>query len=148
MREGTVAAEAMGIRCYRSGTLRALAQAQAAAGHIEEGLGTVNQALLGVEETEERLWEAELHRLRGELWLMRGETAEAEAALRKAIDVARRQQAKSWELRATVSLCRLLQKQGKGEEARQLLAEVYAWFTEGLDTPDLQEARELLQELS
>jgi DNA-binding SARP family transcriptional activator/predicted ATPase len=148
MREGMAANEAMGTRCYCSGTLRALAQAQAAAGHIEEGLGTVTQALLSVEETEERLWEAELHRLRGELWLMQGARAEAEAALRKAIEVARRQQAKSWELRATVSLGRLLQKQGKREEARQLLAEVYAWFTEGLDTPDLQEAQALLRELS
>ena len=70
--------------------------------------------------------------------------ARVEACLRQAIDVARRQQAKSLELRATVSLCRLLQQQGRGEEGRQMLAEIYGWFTEGFDTPDLQDAKALL----
>src|SRR5262249_15123049 len=74
--------------------------------------------------------------------------AEAEACFHKAIEVARRQQAKSWELRATVSLARLWQNQGKRKEAHKLLAEVYGWFTEGFDTKDLQEARALLEELS
>ena len=79
---------------------------------------------------------------------MQGDDAEAEASFHKAVEVARRQQAKSWELRATVSLCRLWRKQGRVDEARQMLAEIYNWFTEGFDTPDLQEARTLLEKLS
>ena len=73
---------------------------------------------------------------------------QAESCFQHAIEVARRQSAKSWELRAAMSLSRLWQKQGKREEARQLLAEVYGWFTEGFDTPDLKEAKALLEELS
>jgi predicted ATPase len=131
-----------------SGTLRALADAQAKAGQPGEGLATLAEALVFVEETDQRHWEPELYRLRAELLLMQGDDAEAERSLHKAIEVARRQQAKSWELRATVSLCRLLQKQGKREEAHQLLSEIFGWFTEGFDTPDLKEAQALLQELS
>ena len=102
-----------------------------------------------MEKTGERYYEAELYRLKGELMLTRGgDGAEAEACFHRAIDVARRQQAKSWELRATVSLSRLWQNQGKVEEARQMLQEIYDWFTEGFDTKDLQEARTLLEELS
>jgi predicted ATPase len=101
-----------------------------------------------VEQTDERHREAELYRLKGELLPTQGDETEAEASLHKAVEVARRQQAKSWELRATVSLCRLWQEQGKLEEARQRLAEIYDWFTEGFDTPDLQEARTLLDELT
>jgi predicted ATPase len=101
-----------------------------------------------VEETDERHWEAELYRLKGELLLTQGDKTEAEASFHKAIEVARRQQAKSWELRATVSLCRLWRKQGRVDEARQTLAEIYGWFTEGFDTPDLQEAKALLEGLS
>ena len=77
-----------------------------------------------------------------------GKTALAQAFTRRAIEMARGQQAKSWELRATVSLCRMWQQQGRREEARQRLAEIYGWFTEGLDTPDLREARALLEKLS
>ena len=73
---------------------------------------------------------------------------DAEACFRRALEVARHQQAKSWELRATVSLCRLWQKQGKDEKARQILAEIYGWFSEGFDTPDLKEAKALLKVLS
>jgi predicted ATPase len=79
---------------------------------------------------------------------MQGHEAEAEARLHKAIEVARRQSAKSWELRATVSLCRLWQGQGRTDEARHALAEIHGWFTEGFDTPDLKEAKALLEELS
>jgi predicted ATPase len=86
--------------------------------------------------------------LRGELLQQRGDDVEAEASFDRAIDVARRQQARSWELRATVSLCRLWQRQGKREEARQRLERIYGWFTEGFDTPDLIEARTLLADLS
>jgi predicted ATPase len=108
-----------------------------------------------VEQTDERYFEAELYRLKGELLStqsMQGDEAEAEASLQAescfqhAIQIARRQQAKSWELRATTSLARLRQKQGKVDKARQMLAEIYGWFTEGFDTPDIQEAKALLDE--
>jgi tetratricopeptide (TPR) repeat protein len=148
IREGMSAMESMGVRCYLSGTLRALADAQAKAGQPREGLATLAEALVFVEETDQRHSEAELYRLRAELLLMLGDETEAERSLHKAIEVARRQQGKSWELRATVTLCRLLQKQGKQAEARQLLSEIYGWFTEGFDTPDLKEAKALLDELS
>ena len=111
-------------------------------------LALLAEALALVEKTGERYYGAELYRLKGELLLMQGDEAEAEASLDKAIEVARRQQAKSWELRATMSLCRLWQRQDKREEARQRLAEVYGWFTEGFDTPDLKEARALLAEFA
>jgi predicted ATPase len=148
IREGMAAMESIGARCYRSGTLRSLAEAQAQAGQPADALATLTEALALVEQTGERHWEAELYRLRAELMLAQGEDADAEASLQKALEVARRQEAKSWELRATVSLCRVWQKQGKHEEARQALAEVYNWFTEGFDTPDLKEAKALLDEVS
>src|SRR5262249_17792131 len=108
------------------------------------------EALAMVQQSGERLWEAEIHRLQGVLLLaLPGENqAEGEACVRRALDVARHQQAKSLELRATISLCGLWQQQGKRAEARQLLAEVYNWFTEGFDTADLQEARALLAALA
>jgi predicted ATPase len=82
------------------------------------------------------------------LLLAQGDGEEAKASFHKAIEVARRQQAMSWELRATVSLCRLWQQQGKRQEARHRLTKIYDWFTEGFDTPDLQEAKALLEELA
>jgi len=148
MREGMAARQSMGVRLDLSAKLGSLAEAQAKAGQPEEGLATLAEALAFVEETNERHWEAELFRLRAELLLMQGDDAEAEASFHKAIEVARRQQARSWELRATVSLCRLWREQGRMDEARQMLAEIYGWFTEGFDTPDLQEAKALLKELS
>jgi predicted ATPase len=101
------------------------------------------------ERSGQRSWDADLHRLEGELLLATG-APEAEAALayERAIQLARQQSAKSLELRATISLSRLLQRQGKRQEARQRLAEVYGWFTEGFDTADLQEAKSLLAVLS
>ena len=103
-----------------------------------------------MEQHEERWWEAEVCRLRGVLLLRQPGTpqAEAETWLQRALDVARRQEAKSLELRAAMSLSRLWQQQGKRHEARELLAPVYGWFTEGFDTADLQEAKALLEELS
>jgi predicted ATPase len=148
MREGMAGDQAATVRLYLSGTLGHLAQARGKASHPAEGLSTLAEALALVEETGERHWEAELHRLRGELLLMQRNEAEAEASFHKAIEVARRQQAKSWELRATVSLCRLQRQQGRVGEARQALAEIFGWFTEGFDTPDLREARDLLEQLS
>jgi predicted ATPase len=154
MREGMAVRQSIGSRCYLSGILGALAEAQAKAGQPEEGLATLAEAFALVEQTGERYWEAELYRLKGELLRgkrAQGDEAEAEASFHKAIEVARRQQAKSWELRATVSLCRLWHSQGsqgKVGEARQMLAEIYGWFTEGFDTIDLKEAKVLLEELS
>ena len=103
-----------------------------------------------MEQHEERWWEAEVCRLRGVLLLRQPGTpqAEAEAWLQRALDVARRQEAKSLELRAAMSLSRLWQQQGKRAEAHALLAPIYGWFTEGFDTADLQEAKALLQELT
>ena len=103
-----------------------------------------------MEQQEERCWEAEVYRLRGVLLLRQTGTpqAEAEAWLQRALDVARRQEAKSLELRAAMSLSRLWQQQGKRAEAHALLAPVYAWFTEGFDTADLQEAKALLAALA
>ena len=97
-----------------------------------------------------RYYEAELHRRKGELLLMESvpATVQAEASFQNALTVARRQSAKSWELRAAMSLSRLWQRQGKRDEARKLLAEIYGWFTEGFETADLREARTLLEELS
>jgi len=147
IQEGLATRQSMDSRCYMSGTLGALAQAQAAAGRLEEAQGTLRETLAFVEETNERYLEAELHRLKAELLLRQGNEAKAEASLQKAIDVARRQSARSWELRATISLARLWWKQGRTEEAHHVLEQIYGWFTEGFDEPDLKEAKTLLNEL-
>jgi predicted ATPase len=108
----------------------------------------LQEALSFVEKSGERYHEAELYRLEGELHLLGGESeTETEASFQRAIEIARRQSAKSWELRATTSLARLWQLQGKHAEARKRLAEIYGWFTEGFDTQDLKDAKALLQDL-
>jgi predicted ATPase len=119
-------------------------------GHTEDGLQTLAEAHTLVEQHEDREWEAEICRLRGVLLLRQTgmPQAEAEAWLRRALDIARRQEAKALELRAAMSLSRLWQHQGKPGEARELLAPIYGWFTEGFDTADLREAKALLEELS
>jgi predicted ATPase len=154
MREGIATFQAMGSRTLLPGTLGSLAVAQAKAGQPQEGLATLAEALALVEETGERHGEAELYRVQAELLLMQGDEDEAEASLQaercfqQAIEVARRQRAKSWELRATTSLARLWREQGRADEARQMLAAIYGWFSEGFDSADLQEAKALLEELS
>ncbi len=127
-----------------------LAEVSAHLGHTEDGLQALAEAHTLVEQHEERWWEAEVYRLRGVLLLRQTGTpqAEAEAWLQRALDVARRQEAKSLELRAAMSLSRLWQQQGKRQEAYDLLAPIYHWFTEGFDTADLQDARALLAELA
>ena len=119
-------------------------------GQTAEGLEALAEALATLAKSGVRWWEAELHRLRGELLLQHAvaQPEEAEACFQQALAVARRQQAKSLELRAAMSLARLWQQQGKRAEAHALLAEVYGWFTEGFDTADLQEAKALLEALS
>jgi predicted ATPase len=126
-----------------------LADVSAHLGHTEDGLQALAEAHTLVEQQEERYWEAEVCRLRGVVLLQQTGTpqAEAEAWLQRALDVARRQEAKSLELRAAMSLSRLWQQQGKRAEAHALLAPIYGWFTEGFDTADLQEAKALLEEL-
>jgi predicted ATPase len=119
---------------------------------VAEGLAAVAEGLAVLAKTGERYYEAELYRLQGELLAQSGQgqetiEQEAEASLVQALDIAQSQQAKSWALRAAMGLSRLRQSQGKCAAARALLAEVYGWFTEGFDTPDLQEAKALLEEL-
>ena len=156
IREGLAAHRATGAEISRSHYLALLAEAYGKDGQVENGLSTVVEALAFVERTEERFYEAELYRLKGELVLQKfkvqssrfkGEE-EAEAYFHKALEVARQQEAKSWELRAATSLAQLWQGQGKTTEARELLAPVYGWFTEGFDTADLKDAKALLNELS
>jgi predicted ATPase len=126
-----------------------LADVSAHLGHTADALQALAEAHILVEQHEERFWEAEIHRLRGVLLLRQTGTpqGEAEACFQQALDVARRQQAKSLELRAAMSLARLWQRQGKRTEAYDLLAPIYGWFTEGFDTVDLQDAKALLEEL-
>jgi predicted ATPase len=127
--------------------LAKLANGYEMAGQQEKGLDLLEEALEHGEKTGERAWEAGIYRNKGELLQSSGKVEEAEVSFRQAIEVARRQEAKSWELRATLSLSRLLQEQGRSAEARPLLSEIYGWFTEGFDTPDLQETKALLEEL-
>jgi len=110
-------------------------------------LTLLNDALQIVERTGERWFSAELNRHKGQLLLREGQTEAAEELYRKALSIAEEQEAKLWELRAAVSLAQLRRNQGRRAEARDLLAPVYGWFTEGFDTPDLKEAKALLDEL-
>jgi predicted ATPase len=127
-----------------------LAEACGRAGQVEEGLGALHEALEVMQISEERLYEAEVYRLRGELLLQQSAApqGEAEESFHQALTVARHQRAKSWELRAAMSLARLWQQQDKRDAARAPLAPIYGWFTEGFDTADLQEAGALLEELA
>jgi predicted ATPase len=127
-----------------------LAEAFGQASKPVAGLQVSAEAMALVATTEERWWEAELSRLMRALQLQLPipDVPQAEACFQRALDVARRQQAKSLELRAAMRLSRLWQHQGRRKEARQVLAEVYGWFTEGFDTADLQKAKALLEELS
>ena len=149
IRQGLAAYQATGAALGMPGFLARLAVAYGQVGQVDEGLHLVVEALAVVDTTGERYYKAELHRLHGEL-LLRQAVAEAQAAeacFQQALAVARRQQAKSWELRAATSLSRLWQHQGKRAAAYDLLAPVYGWFTEGFDTADLQEAKALLAAL-
>jgi predicted ATPase len=149
MHQGLAAWRATGAETLRPYFLSLLAEASAQVGRCEEGLTLLAEALAVTNEKGERRWKAELHRLKGEFLLARatGHDTEAETCFRQALDIARRQEAKSLELRAAMSLSRLWQQQGKRAEARQLLAPIYGWFTEGFETADLQEAKALLADL-
>jgi predicted ATPase len=147
--QGLRAFRATGAEINRSYFLALLAEAHGTLGEPEAGLVVLVEALTLVDKTGERWYEPELYRLKGELLLHQSSDnqAEAETCFHHALDIARNQQAKSWELRAAISLARLWQQQGKRQEAHDLLAPVYNWFTEGFDTADLKDAEALLHEL-
>jgi predicted ATPase len=150
VRQGITALRATGAVLHVAYFSTLLAEVCDHLGHTEDGLQALAEAHSLVEQHEERYWEAEVCRLRGVLLLRQTGTpqAGAEACFRQALDIARRQQAKSLELRAGMSLSRLWEQQSKRGEARELLAPLYGWFTEGFDMPDLQQAKALLQELA
>src|SRR5215467_4284166 len=127
-----------------------LATAYSELGQVDDAWRCIEEATSSIETTNERWCEAEVSRIAGEIALKspRTDGAKAEAYFERALAVARQQQAKSWELRATMSMARLWREQGKQEEARELLAPVYGWFTEGFDTLDLKQAKALLDELA
>jgi predicted ATPase len=150
IREGLAAYRATGAALYGAAQLGILADARGKNGEPDEGLRVLADALAFADQTKEAYAAAELHRLKGDLLLQRDRADQpaAEAAYRAAIEIARAQRARSWELRAATSLARLWRDQGKRPEAYDLLAPVYAWFTEGFDTPDLKDAKALLDELA
>ncbi len=148
MQESLVAHRAIRQMIIMPYWLALLAEQLAKRGDIAKGLATVDEGLSVVRDTFQPFYEAELHRLRGELLLLRADVPGAESALREALAIARRQEAKSLELRAAISLARLWQRHGKRDDARALLAPVCEWFTEGFGTPDLQDAKALLEQLA
>ena len=145
LQQGLAAYQATGSARDRLYYMALLAEASAQVGQTAEGL----EAVATLAKSQAHWWEAELYRLRGELILQHAVAPpeEAEACLQQALAVARRQQAKSLELRAAMSLAHLWQQQGKRDTTRELLAPIYGWFTEGFDTADLREARALLEKL-
>jgi predicted ATPase len=150
IQEGLAATRATGADLWRPYFLCLLAEACRERGRLDDGLSALRDALAAADENEIRFYEAETHRLKGELLLMRDDSnvLEAESCFQRAIEIARKQSAKSLELRATMSLARLLAKQGRRDEARTMLADIYNWFTEGFDTADLIDAKALLKELN
>jgi predicted ATPase len=150
MRQGMATVMATGAELSRPLCLVLLAEAAGHVGQVEEGLRLLTEALAAFEASGRGDMLTEAYRLQGKLLLRQGvpEAAQAEARFQQALAIARHQQAKSWELRAAMSLSRLWQQEGRRAEAHALLAPVYGWFTEGFDTPDLQEAKALLEELS
>ena len=150
MRRNLSELRAAGFEVAAAYHLALTATALGKAEQFDEALRTIDESFPIIERTGARNCQAEVHRLKGELLLAQraSNAAEAEKCFRTAIEIARKQHAKSWELRATTSLARLLAKQRKRDKARAMLAEIYKRFTEGLDTPDLIEAKALLEELS
>jgi len=166
MRQGLAIYQATGAELGRPYWLVLPTAVQGQGGQVAEGLNALAEAHAAVHKSGERYYEAEIYRLKGELTLQQSGVrspqsgvpstqhpapstqAEAEACFHQAVEIARCQSAKSLELRAVMSLSRLWQRQGKKDEARKLLAEIYGWFTEGFDTADLQEAKTILEELA
>jgi predicted ATPase len=148
LRSGTAAYRATGSETWWPYAFSLLARAYEIAGQVEEGATLLDEALQTVERTGERWFAAELNRQKGELLLRQGHSEPADELFRGALSIAEEQEAKLWELRAAASLARLRRDQGRRTEARDLLASIYGWFTEGFDTPDLKEAKGLLGELA
>jgi TolB-like protein/predicted ATPase/DNA-binding winged helix-turn-helix (wHTH) protein/class 3 adenylate cyclase len=148
LRSGSIAYRATGAELWMPRFVALLAAACEIAGQVEEAVTLLDDALEIVERTGERWFLAELDRHKGQLLLRQGHSAAAEELYRKALSIAQEQEAKLWELRTAASLARLRRDQGRHAEARDLLAPVYGWFTEGFDTPDLKEAKSLLTELT
>jgi predicted ATPase len=150
IQEGLAASRATGAELFRPSFLCMSAEVYMNTGRLDDGLSALMEALALADKHEEREHEAEIYRLKGELLLKQdiANASDAEQCFRAAIEAARRQSAKSFELRATMSLGRLLARRGRRDEARTMLAEIYDWFTEGFDTADLKDAKALLEELS
>jgi predicted ATPase len=148
VRSGTTAYRATGVETFMPYHIALLAKACEIAGQIDEALTLLDDALQTVERTGERWLAAELNRPKGQVLLRQGHSEAAEELYRKALSIAEEQEARLWELRAAGSLARLRRDQGRRIEARELLAPVYGWFTEGFGTPDLKEAKALLHELA
>jgi predicted ATPase len=141
---------ATGATLWMPSYLSYLARAYAELGRFEDAWRRIDEATMMIETSKERWYESEVNRMAGEIALLSPEPdmSKTETYLERALAVARKQQAKSWELRAAMSMARLWRDQGKRDEARDLLAPVYGWFTEGLDTLDLKEAKALLDALA
>ena len=150
IRDGMAALEATGARLHTPLHRTLLAEALALAGKIEEGLATLDDALAKAAISGQRGWDAEIHRLRGELTarLPYPDPAKTEDSFRTALAITREQGTRGYELRAATSLARLWREQGRRGEARDLLAPLYGWFTEGFDTQDLKDAKALLDQLA
>ena len=148
MRSGSTAYRASGAELFVPHYMALQAAACEITGQVEEGSTLLNDALRIIERTGERWFAAELNRHKGQLLLRQGNFETAEEHYRKALSLAKEQEAKLWELRAAMSLARLRRQQDRRSEARDLLAPVYDWFTEGFDTPDLKEAKALLNDLT
>jgi predicted ATPase len=146
---GMTAWRSAGSTLWTALDLSYLAKAYAVTGQFDDAWRCVGEAMMVMENTKETWCEAEIHRMAGEIALLSGEpdAAKAQAYFERALAVARNQQAKSWELRGAMSMARLWRDQGKPTQARELLAPIYGWFTEGFDTRDLKEAKALLDEL-
>src|SRR5262249_27099835 len=147
LRSGSTAYRATGAQGNMPYHIALLAAASEIAGQVEEAATLLDHALQIVETSGERWPAAELHRCKGQLLLRQGHPEAAEEMCRKALSIAREQEAKLWELRAAMSLAPLRRDYGRHTEARDLLAPVYGWFPEGFDTPDLKEAKALLDTL-
>ena len=147
---GIAARQSTGTTVFAPFSLSYLATAHAELGHFDDAWRCVGEAMTAIDTSKETWFVAEIHRIAGEIALKSPEpdAAKAEAYFERALAIARQQQAKSWELRAAMSLARLWRDQGKTKQARELLAPVYRWFTEGFDTLDLKEANALLEELN
>jgi adenylate cyclase len=148
MRDALAAMPIIGFELARPFYLAALAVAYGKAGRTDDALALVAEALALVERRDERWCEAEIHRVKGELLFESGGSSEAETCFHRALEITRRQSAKSFELRATTSLARFLNEQGRQDEARRMLGEIYCWFTEGFETADLKDAKALLDAVS